>query len=153
MDDKNEDLHIIETSIGAVVTHASRLFVQAFSSVQRKFHLSAAQYRIILELHGRENITQKDLIDKLDVEQSTVGNTLNRMAQDGLIERRPHPNDGRAQILCLTEKSIKIIGPVKKNADLLNEKALADFPQTEREQFFMLMEKLIKALKGQSNGA
>lgn len=151
MDGMNLNTASTGASAGAVVVHASRLFVQAFSAAQRALHVSPMQYRVILELRSQDGLTQKDLIAKLDVEQSTIGNTLNRMEQDGLIERKRHPNDGRAQILCLTHKSLDIIGPASENANRVNEKALVDFSETEKQQLFVLMQKLIGGLKNQSS--
>lgn len=139
-----------EVTAGAVVTHASRLMVQAFSASQRELNLAPAQYRIIIELSRREKLTQKDLIAKLDIEQSTIGNTLNRMEQGGLIERKPHPNDGRAQILCLTPHAIELREKANIKAKLLNQKALSTFSDDEKTQFFELMNKLIKTLKNEA---
>ncbi len=34
-----------------------------------------------------------------------MANTLTRMERDGLVERRPHPSDKRAQLLFLTERA------------------------------------------------
>lgn len=145
--DINEGL--AEVTAGSVITHASRLMVQAFSALQSQLNLTPAQYRVVVELSRRGNLTQKDLIARLDVEQSTIGNTLNRMEQDGLIDRKPHPTDGRAQLLCLTPHAIKLGEQAFKHAKRLNEKALSGFSADEKDQFFELMQKLIKTLKSE----
>lgn len=138
-----------EVTAGSVITHASRLIVQAFSAVQSELNLTPAQYRVVVELSRRGNLTQKGLIALLDVEQSTIGNTLNRMEQDGLIERKRHPNDGRAQLLCLTPKAVKLGEQAYKLAKQANEKALSGFSPDEKDQFFVLMQKLIRTLKSE----
>ncbi|RWX76614.1 MarR family transcriptional regulator [Neorhizobium lilium] len=64
---------------------------------------SPGQFPVLLELWQQDGLTQKQLLDKLEVEQATLANTLARMERDGLIARHPHPGDKRAQIITLTE--------------------------------------------------
>jgi len=49
-----------------------------------------------LQLWAEDGLTQRDLVERLDIEQATMGNTLGQMEHDGLIVRTPHPTDGRA---------------------------------------------------------
>lgn len=96
-----------------------------------------------------DGIVQKNLVTRLDIEQSTIGNTLNRMVRDGLIERKPHPQDGRSQVLCLTPRGRALKEEAMGNACQVNAKALSGFSEDEKCQFFFLMNKMIKALKEQ----
>jgi len=64
---------------------------------------SPGQFPVLLELWNGDDLTQKQLLDRLEVEQATLANTLARMERDGLIRREPHPKDRRAQIILLTE--------------------------------------------------
>ena len=75
-------------------------------SLQRRAMLlgfSPGQFPVLLELWQEDGLMQKQLLDRLEVEQATLANTLARMERDGLIGRKPHPRDRRAQIILLTE--------------------------------------------------
>ena len=75
-------------------------------SLQRRamvLGFSPGQFPVLLELWQEDGLTQKQLLDRLEVEQATLANTLARMERDGLIGREPHPRDRRAQIILLTE--------------------------------------------------
>lgn len=65
---------------------------------------SPGQFPVLVELWQEDGLTQKQLLDRLDLEQATLANTLARMERDELIVRSPHPTDRRAQIIALTEK-------------------------------------------------
>ena len=65
---------------------------------------SPGQFPVLLELWQEDGLTQRQLLDRVEIEQATLANTLSRMERDGLIERKPHPNDRRAQIIKLTQK-------------------------------------------------
>src|SRR5690606_10293180 len=60
------------------------------------------QFPVLLELWSGDGLTQRELLDRLDIEQATMANTLARMQRDGLISRRRHPKDKRAQLVFLT---------------------------------------------------
>jgi DNA-binding MarR family transcriptional regulator len=66
---------------------------------------SPGQFPILLELWSHDGLTQKQLLERVDVEQATMANTLSRMERDGLVERKPHPFDKRAQLVFLTPKA------------------------------------------------
>ena len=34
-----------------------------------------------------------------------MANTISRMERDGLFERRPHPEDGRARLIYITDRA------------------------------------------------
>jgi len=42
-------------------------------------------------------------IARLQVHPTSVTNTVERLARDGLLTREPHPSDGRAALLVLTD--------------------------------------------------
>lgn len=65
---------------------------------------SPGQFPVLVELWQEDGLTQKQILDRLDVEQATLANTLSRMERDGLVGRTPHPTDRRAQIVSLTER-------------------------------------------------
>lgn len=137
-----------DISAGAVTSHAARLLSQALAEAQQTLRIAPAQYRIMRELWREDGLVQKNLIARLDIEQSTIGNTINRMVRDGLIERQPHPQDGRSQILCLTPHAKKMKDQAVNIACRINDKALSGFSEEEKIQFFSLMDKMIKALRG-----
>ncbi|MFD1744558.1 MarR family winged helix-turn-helix transcriptional regulator [Rhizobium helianthi] len=64
---------------------------------------SPGQFPVLQSLWQEDGVTQRQLLHRLDIEQATLANTLARMERDGLIARRPHPKDRRAQIIELTD--------------------------------------------------
>lgn len=108
---------------------------------------SPGQFPILLELWAEDGLTQKQLLERVDIEQATMANTLARMARDGLIERKPHPSDKRAQLIFLTpsarameDEAVKIA----READL----ALFDgFRAFERELMLEYIRRLLENAK------
>lgn len=88
-----------------LASQLARGFSRALQMRAARLGFSPGQFPILLELWAEEGLTQKQLLDRVDVEQATMANTLARMERDGLIERRPHPKDKRAQLVYLTDKA------------------------------------------------
>jgi MarR family transcriptional regulator for hemolysin len=68
----------------------------------RQFGISRAQWVVLLRLDRSEGLNQSELAEILELQPITVTRLLDRLAESGLIERRPDPNDRRANRLYLT---------------------------------------------------
>jgi DNA-binding MarR family transcriptional regulator len=134
-------------SAGYLANHMARLFALGLQERIRSLGLAPAQFMTLLELWNEENLTQKDLVQRLDVEQATIANTLNRMQRDGLITRHENPDDRRAQLIRLTEKARVLRDDATRAAQAQNEKALAGFSPGEREAFLAMMTRAIDAMR------
>ena len=62
-----------------------------------------------------------------------MANTLSRMERDGLIERRPHPTDRRAQLVFLTGKARDMKDEALSAADEADQALFAGFRRFEKE--------------------
>jgi DNA-binding MarR family transcriptional regulator len=136
-----------DASAGYLINHLARLFAQALAERINPLGLSPGQFPILLELWREEGLTQRDLVERLDVEQATIANTLARMERDGLIVRRPHPEDGRAQSIRLTAKARALEGPATAAANEVNRRSLAGLSKKEREAFLAAMRTIVATVR------
>jgi DNA-binding MarR family transcriptional regulator len=105
------------------------------------------QFPILLELWVKDGVSQKDLLAKIDVEQATLANTLNRMERDGLIKRTKNPADARAQLIWLTDKSSALRDNAYDSAQTVNAEALQVLSVSEQAQFMDYMRKVIANMR------
>jgi DNA-binding MarR family transcriptional regulator len=94
---------------------------------------SPGQFPVLLALWDEDGLTQRQLLDRLEVEQATLANTLSRMERDGLIARSPHPNDRRAQIIALTERGRELEALALDAAAQADDEVFHGFRRFERE--------------------
>ena len=92
-------------------------------------------------------MSQRDLLVRLDIEQATLANTLNRMERDGLIKRTKDETDARVQKIWLTPKAVEIRDAAYQSANDQNDVALADLDADERTVFLDMMRRVIGAMK------
>ena len=90
-------------------------------------------------LARNEGINQAGLADLLEIKPMTLVRQIDRMEEDGWIERRPQPGDRRARRLVLTDKARPILARI---LDLSNEVRAESFAGLSRERDEQLIELL-----------
>lgn len=102
------------------------------------------QFPVLLELWEEDGLTQRQLLDKLDVEQATLANTLARMERAGLIARRRHPTDRRAQVITLTEEGRALEAKALEAAADADAALFTGFRRFEHDLMIEYMRKIIE---------
>ncbi len=67
-----------------------------------QFGMSRAQWAVLARLERAEGLKQSELADMLDIQPITLTRLVDRLCDNGLIERRADPGDRRAKRLFLT---------------------------------------------------
>jgi DNA-binding MarR family transcriptional regulator len=118
----------------------------ARSLQQRSISLgfSPGQFPVLLELWQEDGLTQKQLLDRLEVEQATLANTLARMQRDGLIERVRHPSDKRAQVITLTESGRALETRAVEAAADADAALFSGFKRFERDLMIEYMRMIVE---------
>ena len=111
----------------------ARCFARSFQERAQLLGFAPGQFPILVALWNEDGLTQRELVDRLEIEQATIANTLTRMERDGLIERRPHPSDKRAQLLFLTARGRDIEAEAKDAARMADDALFQGFRRFERE--------------------
>lgn len=134
-----------EYSIGYLTDRLSRILTKRLFQKTSLLGLAPAQFSVLMELVRTQEATQRDLVERLDVEQGTMTKTLARMQRDGLIQRNPHPGDGRAQLVTPTDEALKILPQAIMAAKEVNDTILLPLTAGERETLLNLLHKLVVA--------
>ena len=70
----------------------------------REHGMTRAQWGVLIRLERQEGMTQAEMAEALEIQPISLVRLIDRLCEQGLIERRPHPHDRRANRLYLTEK-------------------------------------------------
>ena len=109
----------LDRSFGFLVHDVARLFGRRFNQRALLFlGLTRAQCKVLGYLARNEGINQAGLADLLEIKPMTLVRQIDRMEEDGWIERQPQPGDRRARRLVLTDKARPILARI---LDLSNE--------------------------------
>jgi DNA-binding MarR family transcriptional regulator len=133
-------------NFGFLVRDVSRLSAKHFQSNARELELSLPQCKVLGYLSRNEGISQARLAELTETDPMTLVRTLDRMQQDGWIERRPDPADRRAHQLFLREAAKPVLQRIWKIADQARNEVLAELSSAEREQLIELLERVHRTL-------
>ena len=107
--------------------------------------LMPAQAAALIEIGQKPGLTQKELVERLEVEQPGVARTLNGLEADGWIFRESR--GGRAQGLYLSDRAAEVVPRAAEVTAEINRVALAELSRTERANLIAALEELIGDLK------
>jgi MarR family transcriptional regulator for hemolysin len=133
-------------NFGFLVRDVSRLSAKHFQRNARELELSLPQCKVLGYLSRNEGISQARLAELTETDPMTLVRTLDRMQQDGWIERRPDPADRRAHRLFLREAAKPVLQRIWKIADQARNEVLAELSSAEREQLIELLERVHRTL-------
>ena len=128
----------------------AKTFSKALNKRAAALGFSPGQFPVLLELWNEGGLTQRQLLDRVEVEQATLANTLARMERDGLIERKQHPRDRRAQIIELTERGRELEQQAISASKSTDDAILAGLLRFERQLLLEYMGRAIDAAKAPS---
>jgi len=120
------------TSLGFLVSDISRLMRERFNAAAQSIGLTLAQARVLVQLARNEGINQTALAAILEVQPITLLRQIDKLEEAGVVQRRPDPDDRRAQQLFLTDAAEPHLERIFAVGESLSESALAGMDEPSR---------------------
>ena len=96
----------VENSPGTLIFLASKSQERLVETkIKKELGLTPAQWKIILALSITDGLTQKEIADKIYIDGSTLVPIMDKMEENGLVERKSDSKDRRINRIFLTKKS------------------------------------------------
>ena len=89
---------------GLRIIETSRLLRNLVEQRLKPYGMTRAQYASLARLERQEGLVQGELADLLEVQPIAMVRLIDQLCADGLIERRPDPDDRRCNRLFITSK-------------------------------------------------
>jgi DNA-binding MarR family transcriptional regulator len=131
-----------QRNFGFLLKDLTRRYVQRFEQRASELSLTLPQCKALVRLEKNEGASQARLAELADVEPMAMVRILDRMEADGLLERRPDPNDRRARCLFLTSKAKALLDDIWHLGDLTRAELFAGVSRPEREAFLDVLERI-----------
>ena len=127
---------------GFLIKDVSRLSSLNFTREAGDLNMTLPQCKVLIHLQRNEGVSQARLAYLTDTEPMALVRILDRMEQDGWIERRPDPADRRARRLYMTKAATPVMDEVWRIADRARAAALAGLSAADRSQLISLLERV-----------
>ncbi len=136
------DNGFLETLVGYNARRAWSQISAVFSERMAPYGLKQVDFSVLSLLAHNPGATSRQLCATLDILPPNLVNLIAALDSRGLIERRPHPRDGRAVGLYLTEAGEKLTREAEQAVVELELEASAKLSARDRETLIRLLQKL-----------
>src|SRR6201999_1076080 len=93
-----------------------------------QFGITRAQWAVLVRLDRFEGLKQSELAEMMDLQPISLTRLVDRLCDNGLIERRSDPNDRRAKRLFLTAAARPLLEQLGELGEEMMAAALAGVP-------------------------
>lgn len=136
------DTHVLEGLVGYNARRAWLTISEVFSERMTAYGLKQVDFSVLSLLAHNPGATSRQLCTTLDILPPNLVSLIAAMDARGLIERRPHPHDGRAIGLHLTPAGEELVREAERTVIQLEADASARLTPRERETLIRLLQKI-----------
>src|SRR5262245_40138739 len=120
-------------SLGYQIGLLSRLYDRRLQEVLKDFDVAPGHFAPLVMLLEQDGLTQAELCRRINVEQPTMANTLQRMERDGLIQRKGDDADKRRALVYLTAKARDIQAKVMESARAVSNQTVKGLSAADQD--------------------
>lgn len=131
-----------QDAFGFLLHDVARLLRKNFNRRVQSLGLTQEQCRVILQLSRHEGIQQVQLAELLEIRPITLARLLDKLQENGLIERRPNPSDRRAFCLYLTVDAHPLLENILTIGAATRADANKDIAAAELDSLYAVLRRL-----------
>lgn len=120
----------------------SRRAMLAMNQQAARYGLDNNLFLYLSRIVEREGLTQSDLVELVCVDKTTLSRALQKLEQEGLIVKRPHPSKKRFKQLYPTALAQMICQELRAFEEAYIQQALALLSRDECESLSRLLTKI-----------
>lgn len=106
-----------QQSTGFMLWQVTNAWQREIRAALAPFGLTHVQFVLLAVLSATDQstpVTQRDLSDLAATDPMMTSQVLRTLEDAGLVERLPHPSDGRARMLAITPAGLKLVNEANR---------------------------------------
>jgi len=129
-------------AFGFLVHDVSRLIKRRFERRARQMGLpiTRQQAAVVLNIAGNEGVSQSEVATWLGIEPIALVRMLDKLHEEGLVERRAHPTDRRVRTLWLTPAARPVVTQIIGINEAIREEAFAGMAAPARDSVIDILD-------------
>lgn len=128
-----------QDSLGSLLVDVTRMMRRVFQQQMAGSDLTLAQARVLVYVARHEGLRQIALAELLEVQPITLARLVDQLAEAGLVERHPDPDDRRAYRIHLTAAAAPHLAAIERVMAAIRAQALRGL---DRQQAAALLDSL-----------
>lgn len=139
---QNHSIPELQDHLGYWLRLVSNQVSGAFGQRLHAHDISVAEWVALRLIHGTERAAPGQVAEKMGVTRGAMSKIVERLRLRGLVDRSPHAEDGRAQILRLTPSGRRLLVKLGALADENEAEFFDCLSPKERDQLRAILLKL-----------
>jgi len=136
------DTSYLEGLIGYNARRAALAVIEVFLERMAIYTLRPVDFSVLSLITHNPGITSRQLCSTLGILPPNLVGMINALEKRELIQRQPHPRDGRAMGLHLTAAGQKLMRDAERTAAELEAEAAARLTASETKTLIRLLKKI-----------
>ncbi len=108
--------------------------------------VTGSQWGVIVVVARQPGATQRVIAELLDMTEAAAGRLIDRLCSEGLLVRKPRPDDRRAYSVELTGAGRSVLDEIGDLAKVLEQESFAGFSEDQLAIFSSQLGRLYKNL-------
>lgn len=130
-------------SLGWLLSRVTRLWRGVISQAVNPMEMTEARWSAMMNLKMLgEGTSQHMLATELGIEMPSLTRTVNQLVNLNLVERRPHPSDGRCHCLWFTPAGSECIEMLTGSVNMVRAELTKGISNDELNALFKVLRKL-----------
>lgn len=138
------DTRYLETLMGYNARRAALKAIGLFSQRLVDFNLTPVDFSVLSLIGHNPGITSRQLCSALNILPPNLVGKISAMEQRRLIDRRPHPQDGRAVGLHLSAEGEKFMSQAEQTASQAEGEVTSGLSEAEKKTLLRLLQKVYR---------
>jgi DNA-binding MarR family transcriptional regulator len=138
----NVDSTYLESLVGYNARRATLSIIGLFLERMAPYDLRPVDFSVLSLVTHNPGITSRQLCAALGILPPNLVSLVGALDRRGLIQRSPHPSDGRAMSLYLTKPGEQLMRGAERTAAELERDATAGLSAAERTDLIRLLQKI-----------
>ena len=136
------DTSYLQTLLGYNARRAALSIIGVFLERLAVYGLKPVDFSVMSVIHHNPGVTSRQLCASLNILPPNLVGLIQSLESRGLIERKPHPTDGRAVGLHPTPKGVSLMQQAEATAYELEIDASSKLTPKQRQTLVSLLQKI-----------
>jgi DNA-binding MarR family transcriptional regulator len=136
------DTSYLQTLLGYNARRAALVIIERFIQDMASFDLRPVDFSVLSVIFHNPGVTSRQLCAALSILPPNLVGLIKALEKRELIERRPHPQDGRALGLHTTAAGQQLMKQAEKQAAEMERLAAHRLAPQEQQQLIALLQKI-----------
>jgi DNA-binding MarR family transcriptional regulator len=125
---------------------------QEYLDIMQPFALTLSQFVVLALLQSvNRPLSLREISDNTLIPPSSMTHTIDRLVEQGLVLRAPHPTDRRTILASLTDEGRSIVERIDQQRRAIFERTWGLLPDTELTTFSDILNKIIPIYQAENH--